>query len=109
MYGPPMSGTEVVGAHHVAIATIGRPQGDDGGFIDDTQRRVGQEDVDDLKGCIAVDEQPRGIVACVAGKVEARPGAPSGSADTKGVRHAHVAAGGAAVGQPYRRRSHRRQ
>jgi hypothetical protein len=37
-----------------------------------------------------------GMEACVAGELETRHVAPG--ADAEGVRHAHVAAGGAAVG-----------
>lgn len=68
------------------------------GVMDDTHRGVVQGDVDDLKSAVAVQKQTRGIVACAAGEVETWPVAPT--ADAKGVRHAHVAAGGVAVGQP---------
>ena len=68
----------------------------DPGVMDDVHRGVGQVDVDDLKGAVAVEKQPRGVIACVAGQVETRQGATR--ADAEGVRNSHVTTAGLAVG-----------
>lgn len=68
--------------------------------VDDAQRGICQEDVGDLKGAIAVEKQPRGVLAGVAGEVEPRQVA-TGVPKPKGVRNAHITAGGVAAGRPY--------
>lgn len=77
--------------------------------MDDTHRGVLQGDVDHLEAAItAVEKQPWVVVVRVAGEFEPRPVAVGG-AKAEWVGHVHVAAGSAAVGQPYWRRTHRRQ
>jgi hypothetical protein len=74
---------------------------------DDAHCGVAQGDVDDLECAVAVEKQPWGVVAGVAGEVEPRPVA-AGGPKAERVRHTHIAAGSVAFGQPCRHPSNGR-
>lgn len=67
--------------------------------MDDTYCGVSQGDANDLNGTIAIKKESWGIAAGVADEVEPRPIAV-GWPEAEGVWHAHIAAGGVAVGLP---------
>ena len=75
----------------------------DGAGAHDTHGLIPHKDLGDTEAAVAVEQQPRGLVAAagVAGEVETGPVA-AGGPKAEGVRHAHVAAGGVAARQPYR-------
>ena len=85
-------GAAIIVSHRVIFEVIAAV------MMDDVHCGVVQGDLDDLEGAVAVEKQPRGTVACVAGEVEPRPVAVGGP-KAEGVRHAHVAAASAAVGR----------